>query len=97
MSSLAGTIKNGHVLIAGGTPFCLFQTCGTLSCLLPELYKPGRGGGRAGGGARPGGGPCGGGGRKAVGEAEGGGVGGSAGGAGMCRVVGGGARLGGGV
>lgn len=62
-----------------------------------EFYRPGRGGGRAGGGARLEGGPCGGGGRGAVGELEGGGVGGNTGGAGMCRLVGGRARLGGGV
>lgn len=67
------------------------------SPLQPELYWPGRGGGRAGGGARPGGGPCGGGGRGLVGEAEGGGVGGTAGGAGIFRMVKGRARLGGGV
>lgn len=73
------------------------KSCSTLSRLLPELYRPGRGGGRAGGGARPGGGPCGGGGTEPVGETEGGGVGGNAGGAGMFRVVGGRARLGGGV
>lgn len=60
---------------------------------MPEIYRPGRGGGRAGGGARPGGGPCGGGGR----EPEDGGVGGSPEGAGICIVVGGRARLGGGV
>lgn len=64
---------------------------------LLGLYKPGRGGGRAGGGARQGGGPCGGGGRGPVGEQEGGGVGGNDGGAGMCRLVGGRALLGGGV
>lgn len=76
---------------------CLFQTCRTFSCLLPKLYRPGRGGGRAGGGARPGGGACGGGGSEPVGEGESGGVGGSAAGAGICSVVGGRARLGGGV
>lgn len=69
----------------------------TTSCLPPDFYRPGRGGGRAGGGARPGGGPWGRGGSKPVGLAQGGGVGESAGGAGMCKVVGGRAQLGGGV
>lgn len=66
-----------------------------LYALRPALYRPGRGGGRAGGGARPGGGPCGGGGRDPVGEADGGGVGGIAGAAGMLRLVRGRARFGG--
>lgn len=83
---------------AGKTLRFRFRSCVMLSCLpCPELYRPGRGGGRAGGGARPGGGPCGGGGSEPVGEAHGGGVGGSSGAAGMYRVVGGRARLGGGV
>lgn len=94
-----GTVSDGHVLTAEGTLHCLFylKSCSTLFRPLPALYRPGRGGGRAGGGARPGGGPCGGGGREPVGEKEGGEVGGIAGGAGMFRVVGGRARLGGGV
>lgn len=84
------------MLIVGGTLELPFLNPVKLS-KLPELYRPGRGGGRAGGGARPGGGPCGRGGREPVGEAVGGGVGGSAGGAGMFRLVGGRARVGGGV
>lgn len=83
------------MLIAGGTTF--FKLVGISPVSRRELYRPGRGGGRTGGGARPGGGPCGGGGREPVGEAEGRGVGDTAGGAGMCRVVGGRARSGGGV
>lgn len=69
----------------------------SLCCVMPQPYRPGRGGGRTGGGARPGGGPCGGGGSGPAGGAQGGGVGGDAGGAGMYMVVGGRARLGGGV
>lgn len=58
------------------------------------LYREGRGGGRSGGGALPGGGACGSGGKDPVGDA--GGEGGPTGG-GRYNVVGGRARVGGGV